>query len=98
MFNGEVGDNSTGGFFQNYVVDGETLDYVSDIDLTRVGGAGSTLYEGIATNPLLIFSDGVKFVADNPFNLVRSGSFRLGDWWSCLNLKNLFRRVCECSG
>ena len=70
--NGEFGNNSTGGFLQNYVVGGETLDYVSDIDLTRIGGAGSTLYEAIATNPLLTFSDGVKFVADRPFEVVRS--------------------------
>ena len=69
-----VGTNSTGGFFQNYVVGGETLDFVSDIDLTRVGGAGSTLYEAIATNPLLTFSDGVQFVANNPFEVVRSAT------------------------
>ena len=71
---GDVGDNSTGGFFQSYVVGGETLDFVSDIDLTRVGGPNSTLYQGVATNPLLTFSDGVQFVADNPFEVVRSAT------------------------
>ena len=75
---GDVENNSTGGFFQNYVVGGETLDFVSDIDLTRVGGPGSTLYASIATNPFLTFSDGVKFVADNPFNVVLSASGNSG--------------------
>jgi len=65
---GQVESDSTGGFFQNYVGGTGTLKAISDIDITRIAGP---LYSGVATNPLLVFSDGVKFVANNPFNVTR---------------------------
>lgn len=65
---GQVESDSTGGFYTNYVAGDATLKTISDIDITRIAGP---LYSGVATNPLLKFSDGVKFVANNPFNVTR---------------------------
>ena len=73
---GQVETDSTGGFFSQYVVGGFGLlpGGVSDIDLTFVSG---TTYTGVATNPLLAFDDGVRFIADNPFDVTRvvTGAF-----------------------
>jgi hypothetical protein len=69
-----VESDSTGGFFTNYVAGGATISAISDIDITQVGGSSSINYEGVATNPLIAFSDGVKFVANNPFDVVRQAN------------------------
>lgn len=74
---GQVESDSTGGFFTQYVAGSAGLSAVSDISITQVGGPFSTEYAGTATNPLLAFSDGVQFVANNPFDVTRvaSGTF-----------------------
>ncbi|MDJ0600426.1 MAG: PEP-CTERM sorting domain-containing protein [Crocosphaera sp.] len=73
---GQVESDSTGGFFTQYVVGPDDLLSfgVSDIDITQVSG---NLYSGVATNPLLTFTDGVTFVANNPFSVTRvaNGTF-----------------------
>ena len=75
---GQVESDSTGGFFTAYVAGSATLDAVSDIEITQVGGSFSTDYTGVATNPLLSFSDGVTFVANNPFDVTRVANGNFG--------------------
>jgi hypothetical protein len=69
----DVLSDSTGGFFSNYVGSNETI-MIGDIQLTQVGGPSSINYKGVATDPLLKFSDGVKFFANNPFDVVRQAN------------------------
>ncbi len=70
----QVESDSTGGFFKNYVAGGASISAISDINITQFGSAFSTHYEGVATNPLLKFSDGVQFRVNNPFDFVRVGT------------------------
>ncbi len=77
---GQVESNSTGGFYTNYVAGDATLKAIGDIDITQITGFS---YSGVATNPLLVFSDGVKFVANSPFSVTRAAN---GEYGLALNV------------
>lgn len=76
---GTVLNTSTGSFFSRYLGfdDDPELFAISDIALELTGSStlfGSTFstYEAEATNPLVTFSDGLTFSADNPFTVLRT--------------------------
>ncbi|MDJ0729999.1 MAG: PEP-CTERM sorting domain-containing protein [Crocosphaera sp.] len=76
---GTVLSDSTGSFFERYLgfSDDPELFAISDIALELVSSSvlfGSTFstYEADATNPLVTFSDGLEFSADNPFTVLRT--------------------------